>query len=409
MKKKFNANIIVFVFFAVFVAVGVFGKCLVGIKDTAKEAVKQVKDGKRGEAVENFISGIDKVTTEDLRYHDLLMDINSVKYLLTNTRIVNKDDSVIARADSGSLVSLIPEMTDSQINAVADKIEGLQNKAQASGADFLYFAAPGKEIYETGPENLKTYALSNYDRFIDTLNGRHICCYDLRQALASSGISERDYFFITDHHWRPTTGLAMTEAICRELDSRYGFPYDSEKLKPESYRIDNYENFFLGSKGKKVGTYFTASGADDFQILLPKFDTKLHEDIPHNNVSRDGDFEKITYYYEHFAKNYYGKNPYAAYSGGNFRLQIIKNELGGNGKKVLLVRDSFACVVSPFLSLETDELHIMDIRDFVGYSGDRFSVYDYIDQNDFDLIIVLYSSVKSVDSSDSMYQFDVAF
>ena len=66
-------------------------------------------------------------------------------------------------------------------------------------------------------------------------------------------------------------------------------------------------------------------------------------------------------------------------------------------------------MVSPFLSLETDELHIMDIRDFVGYSGDRFSVYDYIDQNDLDLIIVLYSSVKSVDSSDSMYQFDVAF
>ena len=409
MKKKFNANIIVFVFFAVFVAVGLYGKCLNSIKDTAKNAVLQVKEGKRGEAVESFISGIDKVSTESLWYHDFLMDINSVKYLLTNTRIVNKDDTVIARADSGSLVSLIPEMTDSQLNEVADKIEALQNKAQSRGADFLYFAAPGKEIYETGPENLKTYALSNYDRFIATLSGRNICYYDLREALASSGIPERDYFFITDHHWRPATGLAMAGAICRELDSRYGFQFDPEKLNPDNYQIKNYENFFLGSKGKKVGTFFTPSGADDFQIILPKFDTRIHEEIPHNSVSRDGDFETITYYNEHFQKNYYGKNPYAAYSGGNFRLQIIRNELGGNGKKVLLVRDSFACVVSPFLSLETDELHIMDIRDFVGYSGERFSVFDYIDQNDFDLIIVLYSSVKSMDSSDSMYQFDVAF
>ncbi|MBE6828310.1 MAG: hypothetical protein E7514_06865 [Ruminococcaceae bacterium] len=409
MKRKFNANIIVFVFFAVFVAFGLYGDCLKSVKDTAKDSFEHLKS-KDSTAVQSFIDGVDKVTTEQLSYHDMLMDINSVKYLLTNTRVVHKDDTVVARADSGSLIGVIPEMSDSQLNEVTEKIEGLKNKAEESGAKFLYFAAPCKEMYEKAPSNVKTYALQNFDSFIQKLNERKIPCCDLRAALSESGIEQENYFYITDHHWRPTTGFAMTGAICRELDSRYGFPYDAEKLKIENYTVNNYEKWFLGSKGKKVGTYFTPSGADDFQIIIPKFDTLLHEDVPYSNVSRSGDFETISYYKDHCrTKDWYGKNPYAAYSGGNFRLQIIKNELANNGKKVLLIRDSFACTVSPFLSMQTAELHIIDIRDFVTYEGERFSVFDYIDRNKFDYIIVLYSSVKEMTTSDSMYLFDVAF
>ena len=104
-------------------------------------------------------------------------------------------------------------------------------------------------------------------------------------------------------------------------------------------------------------------------------------------------------------KDYYHKNPYASYSGGDFRLQIFTNNLNPKGKKMLLIRDSFACVVAPFLSLQTSALHICDLRDFKSFVGDRINMEEYIRKIQPDYVIVLYGGISSKEGSSGKYDF----
>ena len=104
-------------------------------------------------------------------------------------------------------------------------------------------------------------------------------------------------------------------------------------------------------------------------------------------------------------KEYYRLNPYAAYSGGDFRLQIMKNNLNPSGKKILIIRDSFACAVAPFLSLHSSELHIVDIRNREGYVGNKIDVYEYIEEIKPDYVIVLYQNSTKLEDVAGRYDF----
>ena len=108
---------------------------------------------------------------------------------------------------------------------------------------------------------------------------------------------------------------------------------------------------------------------------------------------------------ENMKKDYYKINTYATFSGGDFRLQIIKNNLNANGKKVLLIRDSFACVVAPFLALQTSELHVCDVRDYEYYVGDKLNIDEYIKEIKPDYVIVLYTGVSRIEELHGKYDF----
>ena len=84
-------------------------------------------------------------------------------------------------------------------------------------------------------------------------------------------------------------------------------------------------------------------------------------------------------------------------------MQIMKNNLNPNGKKILLIRDSFACVVAPFLALQTSELHVCDVRDADYYVGEKLNMEEYIKMINPDYVLVLYTGVSS--ASDSRYDF----
>ena len=98
-------------------------------------------------------------------------------------------------------------------------------------------------------------------------------------------------------------------------------------------------------------------------------------------------------------------NTYVVYSGGDIKLQIMKNQLNPDGKKILLVRDSFACITAPFLSLQTSELHLCDMRNFNKSAGKKVNVEEYIKEISPDYVILLYSGISTANASDDRYDF----
>jgi len=104
-------------------------------------------------------------------------------------------------------------------------------------------------------------------------------------------------------------------------------------------------------------------------------------------------------------KDYYKINNYVTYSGGDIKLQIMKNMLNANGKKVLLIRDSYACAAAPFLSLYFSELHSCDMRNINKSPGEKVNAEEYMKEISPDYVILLYSGIGKADDAYETYNF----
>ena len=84
-------------------------------------------------------------------------------------------------------------------------------------------------------------------------------------------------------------------------------------------------------------------------------------------------------------KDYYGKHTYnQLYETSSFL--HAENNLVHNGKKILIVRDSFATGLMPYMILGTQNIEAIDLRVFPG------SLRSYIEANPPDIMIVMYYS-----------------
>ena len=127
-------------------------------------------------------------------------------------------------------------------------------------------------------------------------------------------------------------------------------------------------------------------GVDDFELLLPKYNTNLTTwfyRINEEEITLKGNFEQTLIFKENLAKNYFFYNVYATYSGGDYAKTSVINHNNPNGKRVLLVRDSFSCTFAPFFALGCKELYTIDLR------NTSASLVDYIYEVKPDIVIYL--------------------
>ena len=402
--KKFNKNILVFVFCAVFVTVGIWGGCFKQLKAKTVDLAKGIIHGNLS-SISEYKNAVDDISNKQLSYHDGMMDLNSVKENILGTRVVKKEDSTIVKADSGSLICPAELVPQSDITKMIDSVAKLKTISEQNGAGFLYCAAPRKEYYETAPANINNNFKQKYTAFLSQLKQNNIPYLDYVAALGRNNLSDNSIYYNTDHHWTAYAGFVAAKTLCEELESKYGFSYNQSYADINQYNIKTYRNWFLGSRGKKVGTFFTWKGADDFDLITPKFKTDMTQVQPFKGEVRNGDFKDTVLYMDNLRKSFYKLSAYATYSGGDFRLQIMKNNLNKNGKKILLIRDSYACVVAPFLSLQTSELHICDMRNSSYYVGDKINAKDYIKKIKPDYVVVLYSDVTTLAEANGKFNF----
>ena len=79
------------------------------------------------------------------------------------------------------------------------------------------------------------------------------------------------------------------------------------------------------------------------------------------------------------------KDKYSMFLGGNQSLGVVTNTNNPDGPKLLIIRDSYADSLVPFLTAHYSEIHLIDPRYY------HLSVKDYVAQNGIDQALVLYS------------------
>lgn len=167
-------------------------------------------------------------------------------------------------------------------------------------------------------------------------------------------------YYRTDHHWT-TYGAYL--GYKEFIESIGGTPIDINKLNKKS--IDNF-----------YGSYFSRSKA--FNSIADTLDYYEFKDI---EMKIEDEVYDNLYDYEYLNT----RDKYSMFLRGNNGLTIIKNKRLSNGKKLVIFKDSFGNSMVPFLTMNFEEIHVVDLRAFM------INVNTYIGNNDFDEILIMYS------------------
>ena len=291
------------------------------------------------------------------------------------------------RLDNGTLMYSLPYQSKTKLSGYADNVKALKDSLP-EGTELIYVQLPFKiESDEMLPAGAREYANDNQEFLLKALADRGVKTIDIKQHIYDEGLVYEDQFYKTDHHWKAEAAKWAADLISKRLSEETDWIYDADIYKDENFKIVHYDDLFLGSLGKKTGNWY--AGVDDFDLILPKFDTDFDfwADSRSGIINRSGDFEHAILNKDNLKKNYFAINTYATYTGGDFKENIVTNNLSGNHKKVLLLRDSFSCTLLPFLSLSCEQVTTLDLRHFK-----KMSAEDYIKENDFDVVLIAYNA-----------------
>jgi len=181
---------------------------------------------------------------------------------------------------------------------------------------------------------------------------------------ALSAHSREDIYYRTDHHWT-------------SLGAYYGYAAVMEAMGMAPVSLSDYEKATVSDDF--YGTIFSSSGVrwvkpDVMDIYVPE------SGISVTNYFDGNPTEGELYVEKHLEQ----KDKYSYFLGGNQPLCVVKGR-DPDAPKLLLIRDSYADAMTPFLAESFSEVHLFDLR------YNLTNVRDYMTQNEIDRVVVLYS------------------
>jgi hypothetical protein len=275
------------------------------------------------------------------------------------------------------------------VSAITDNAVSFNNFLEEQDIDFLYVQAPVK-ISQTDtqlPAGMEDYANENADTFIGNLNDNGIDTLDLRPYMYDISSDYYGAFYKTDHHWTTTTAFKMAGVLADYLNKNYDFDFDEKYYDINNYTVEHYENYFLGSLGKKITLAMTEP--EDYDLIVPNFNMNFRIQIPERDIDLEGDFKDTLLDYRHLENiDYYNENCYASFMNRNDATGIIHNleSTCNQGKRILFIKDSYSTPLIPYIALGTEYVNTLYEVRFTG------SVRSYVESIKPDIVIVMYTA-----------------
>lgn len=280
---------------------------------------------------------------------------------------------------NGHLTTIPEESPDPDaIRQAAERIIRFHDTHTANGGNFLFVMVPNQTSkYENHlPAGYQDKVNGPADTFLSHLQEAGVPYLDLREELQKDGISITDAYYNTDHHWTPQTGFWAYGKIVDKLAQMDAIaPVDPFYTDLANYRLETYENTFLGSSGKRTGKYY--AGLDDSIFIYPNFETDISVTIPSREIAIQGPFEEVAYHqqleYNFENPDFFNVGSYSFYGWNDNPITHWRNEQAPDQSKFLLIGESFGNVPFSFMSLCLGISDELDVR----YFEEDFSEYYY--------------------------------
>lgn len=317
---------------------------------------------------------------EDFLGKYYFVNINGAYMGFTGKRIVNG----VIKLNNGMLTDA--SMPERDIEPLADNIIAFSNYLAEQDIPFLYVQAPFKIDNNNLllPAGRSAEVNISVDSLLTELSTSNVNALDLRSYISETPEMLERYFNKTDHHWNYTGAFVAFQQIVEDIQNILPEKkLDLTYADMEQWESHLLKNWFLGSRGKRVGMFFT--GVDDIVYYTPKFTTYMSCAISKHSWLYKGDFADANIRSEYLDRvDYFGDNPYCLYIGGDYPLVQHRNDKAPNDLKILIIKDSFNLPVQAYMSTLFKEVDVIDPRHFT-----ECSVVEYVQYNKPDMVIMM--------------------
>lgn len=297
------------------------------------------------------------------------------------------------KLDDGMLVSLNQNGTfeEEQMQTQVEYLKNFTEKLKDRDINYMYVDCPNKsrllnEVLPIGFQNSAEYNENKYmyKLFLE----KDIPILNLTEKMIKSDDDIFDMFYKTNHHWKTEYGIEGAKYISDYLNSEFNYEIDTRVFNKTNYFVKKYENCLLGSTGINSTDSFVEP--EDFEVFLSKEKTEFSFEIPSKNIDSDGDFNVFFNYESLNRKAKWPFNAYASYIYANSAYVKIENRSINDNHKILIIKDSFANAIVPYLSQVVRRVDVVDVRKS---QTDHFnsSLISLIDENDYDTVLFIYN------------------
>ncbi|MBQ9680213.1 MAG: hypothetical protein IJV48_05985 [Ruminococcus sp.] len=191
---------------------------------------------------------------------------------------------------------------------------------------------------------------------------------DIRDTFKDEYADGNQIYYKTDHHWTAYGAYTAYKALGETL----GYT----PLTQSDYEITSYPDFY--------GTTYSSSGfwmnpSDTLEIWdNPANDAVVTTAVTEGDETSE---QQDMFYYTHLEED----DKYPVYLDGNHPYTVITNQDADSDKKLLVIKDSFAHSLVPFLADHYSEIIMVDFRYYVS------PVSQLIESEGIDQVLVLYS------------------
>lgn len=181
-------------------------------------------------------------------------------------------------------------------------------------------------------------------------------------------------YYRTDHHWT-TLGAYYVYAEYMKKTGR-------EPKKLEAFLREEIKEDFLGTYDSKVNTKISGGVIPDRMVLYSTVNEAASTMIldGKEETAKKGIFER---------KHLETKDKYSVFMGGNHGITDIRTDVQ-NDRSLLVLKDSFAHSLVPFLMEDYSRIVMVDLRHF------NKSLKKFRSENTFTDVLVLYSTADFV-------------
>lgn len=305
----------------------------------------------------DYTSKFETYTTDQFTFRDEWITLKAASELALG----KQENNDVHLCENGTLIEGFNRPQDSVLDS---NMSALNTLVENTDADVYFALIPDKsDLYASLlPQNAPN---DSEKEVIDYCYGQsNATNVDMYSALSTH--TDEYIFYCTDHHWT-------------SLGAYYGLSALAESMGLPCPALDSYADRHVVSE-EFYGTTWSSSGFSWVDPDTMEIFVNAPEGLKVTSYPQGSPVEGKLYDFSFLEK----KDKYSMFMGGNCPMHVI--ETGNEDKPSLLIlRDSYTDSLIPFLLDNFSEIHVLDLRYY------RASLKAYMEQNNFDNVLVCYS------------------
>lgn len=338
-------------------------------------------------SAENFFSGklteeVSEYMADQFPFRDFFV---GMKAFSETVQLKGQNNGVIFGSD-GYLTARADYPNEEYLETNLDAAAAFQQAAEERGIRCVAaFAGRKQDVCDTYlPAVYGSYYSDRIWGILDDIAGEDGLSYlNLRDPLRSRAADGEAVYYRTDHHW---TSLGAYYAYAQVMESLGSAP-----LALGAFTVEEASDDFYGTTWSASGAKWVAPdtieyyhfGDEDFTMEIQDSSGQFEGYEGCTYEERDGVQYAVfdSMYVREFLEE---KDQYASFMGGNFGYTRITKNGDEDRETLLVLKDSFAHSMVPFLAQHYD-LILIDLRYY------RESMIRFCEENDIDQVLMLYN------------------